>query len=65
MLKTAISIGIGSLAVLVGAGVYFRRRSRSRRFLSTSEWVKLMRENDARVAAKRKSGNRRTPEAQA
>lgn len=64
MLKTAISVGIGGLAVLVGAGVYYRRRSRLRRFLSTSDWVKLMRENDARTAAKKGSDDRRTPEAQ-
>ncbi len=64
MLKTAISVGIGGLAVLVGAGVYYRRRSRLRRFLSTSDWVKLMRENDARAAAKKGSDDHRTPEAQ-
>jgi hypothetical protein len=64
MLKTAISIGISSLAVLVGAGVYFRRRSRSRRFVSTSDWVKLMRENDARATAKRKLDERRRLKAQ-
>ncbi len=65
MLKAAISIGIGGFAALVAAGFYFRKRPRSRGFVSTSEWVKLMRENDARVAAGRTSDKRGQPEARA
>jgi hypothetical protein len=64
MLKAAIGVGIGGLAVLVGAGLYYRARSRSRQFLSTSDWVKLMRANDARATAN-KSDERRTPKTQA
>ncbi len=49
MLYTAI--GVGVLLVLVPAGLYLRRHSRSRQNLSTTEWVKLMRENDLKIAA--------------
>lgn len=44
-------IGIG---VLIFAGVYYFKKSRSRQTLSTSEWVKLMRENDDRIEAARR-----------
>jgi hypothetical protein len=50
MFKTAISVSIGGLTILVAAGYYYLQRSRSPRLVSTSEWVKLMRENDARQA---------------
>jgi hypothetical protein len=55
MLKTVIGVGFGGLALLVGAGFYYLSRSRSRQPVSTSEWVRLMRENDARTAVKKNS----------
>jgi hypothetical protein len=62
-----IVIGFGGLAVLVVAGLYYFGRSHSRQTISTSEWVKLMRENDARAAAKvkRKAAKHRPPKAHA
>jgi hypothetical protein len=58
-------IGFGGLAVLVVAGVYYFGRSHSHQTISTTEWVKLMRENDARTAAKikRKAAKHRPPNA--
>ena len=43
-------IGIG---VLICVGL-FLKKARSRQTVSTSEWVKLMRENDDRIEAARK-----------
>jgi hypothetical protein len=62
-----IAIGFGGLAVLVVAGLYYFGRSHSRQTISTTEWVKLMRENDARTAAKikRKAAKHRPPKAHA
>ena len=65
MLKAAIGIGIGGFAALIGAGLYILRRPRSHQFVSTSEWVKLMRENNARILAKEISDKRRRPEGRA
>jgi hypothetical protein len=62
-----IVIGFGGLAVLAAAGWYYLGHSNSRRTISTTEWVKLMRENDARTAArmKRKAAKQRPPNAHA
>jgi hypothetical protein len=62
-----IVIGFGGLAVLAVAGLYYLGHSHSRRTISTTEWVKLMRENDARAAArmKRKAAKHRPPNAHA
>ena len=62
-----IVIGFGGLAVLAAAGWYYFGHSHSRRTISTTEWVKLMRENDARTAArmKRKAAKQRPPNAHA
>ena len=64
-----IVIGFGGLAVLAVAGFYYlgHSHSHSRRTISTTEWVKLMRENDARTAArkKRKAAKYRPPNAHA
>ena len=57
-------IGVGGLVILVAAGLYFRERSRSRQFLSTTNWVKLMRKNDARAeAAKMRRAAKHRPHA--
>jgi hypothetical protein len=60
-------IGVGSLIVLVIVGLYLRKYSRSHQVLSTTDWVKLMRENDARIDSrtKRTAVKRRPPEAHA
>jgi hypothetical protein len=44
-------IGAG---VLICVGLFYFKQSRSRQTLSTSEWVKLMRENDDRFEAARR-----------
>jgi hypothetical protein len=45
------AIGAG---VLICVGLLYLKHSRSRQTLSTSEWVKLMRENDDRFEAARR-----------
>jgi hypothetical protein len=63
MLLSAIGIGI-LLLMLVCTAMFSRQYSRSRKILSTSEWVKLMRENDIRADAKsrNKAAKRRRPQ---
>ena len=63
MLFRVIGVSVG---VLVCAGLYILKNSRSHQVPSTSEWVQLMRENDLRIAAakKRNAMKNHSPEAQ-
>ena len=58
------AIGVGMILALVCASMYYFRYSRSRRIVSITDWVKLMRENDLKIerTSSRKATNRIRPE---